>query len=191
MGSNDRSNGAEAGMKRTVILLCDLVVISGVLGWTLLGPWDRILGFSTYLSRGNVWLPTPPAAAAYFREMVSTGSIIFAILFMLASSLGYFDPRARASSNPASPGGILYQMFYEDSYRLFVKYSDLLLVSFVAPLFYNYMWRFHVARPLRIAGGLAITIIVFVAILLTGSLLARVAHSRSASHPESLTGIKA
>ncbi len=57
--------------------------------------------------------------------------------------------------------------------QLFVKYSAILLVSFISPFFYNYMWRFHVTRSFRIAGGLAITITVFVLILFASSLVIR------------------
>jgi hypothetical protein len=160
------------GMTRR-ILLYDCVVSLTIFAWALLGPWDRILGFSVYRSRGNVWLPTPPAAASFFRSMVSSGSLLFAVFFLLTSvRIFYFKRRGKASDG-STREGLLYQAFYGDARPLFVKYSGVLLVSFLSPFFYNYMWRFHVTRSFRIAGGLAITIALLVVILSTGSLVIR------------------
>ena len=155
------------------ILLCDCVVSLTIFAWALLGPWDRILGFSVYRSRGNVWLPTPPAAASFFRSMVSSGSLLFAVFFLLTSVLIFYFNRRGKASDGSNREGILCHAFYGSARQLFVKYSAVLLVSFISPFFYNYMWRFHVTRSFRIAGGLAITIAVFVLILFASSLVIR------------------
>jgi hypothetical protein len=157
-------------MKRR-ILLCDCVVSLTIFAWSLLGPWDRILGFSVYRSRGNVWLPTPPAAASFFRSIVSSGSLLFAVFFLLTSVLIFSFKRAGAAPGGATREGILYHAFYGSARQLFVKYSAILLISFISP--YNYMWRFHVTRSFRIAGGLAISITVFVVILFASSMVIR------------------
>ena len=165
-------------MRRNAILCCDLIVSIVVFVWSLLGPWDRLLGFNFYHSRGNVWLPTPPAAADFFRAMVSTGVLAFAIFFLLASFLTFFLGQSRGSLADRPPGGILYRMFYGDSLHLIVKYFAILFITFISPFFYQYMWRFPVTRPQRIAGGAAISIALFIAILALAQLVARTAPQR-------------
>src|SRR5580692_9063987 len=158
---------------RRRILLSDCVVSLTIFAWAMLGPWDRMLGFSVYRSRGSVVLPTPPAAASFFRSMVSSGSLLFAVFFLLTSVLIlYFNRRGKASDG-SNREGILCHAFYGSARQLFVKYSAVLLVSFISPFFYNYMWRFHVTRSLRIAGGLAITVAVFLLVLFASSLVTR------------------
>ena len=101
-------------MKRNAILICDIVAFLIVVEWSLLGPWDRLLGFNVYHSRGDVWLPTPPAAADFFRAMVSTGSSLFAIFFLLTSCLIFYLGRSRGAATDEKRG-ILYQAFYDPS----------------------------------------------------------------------------
>ena len=140
-----------------------------VIEWARLGPWDHLLGFSVYHSRGDVWLPTPPVAADFFRGMVSTGSTLFAMFFLAASVLIFFRSRSPGVS-PDESRGFLDGIFYGDAPRLSVKYFVFLFISFVAPFFYNFMWRFHVARSCRIAGGLAISIATFAIVLIIAEL---------------------
>ncbi len=156
-------------MRRSVILVCDIIAAVVVFEWTRLGPWNRLLGFTYYHSRGDVWLPTPPAAADYFRAMVSTGTLFFVIFFLFISLVLYAV---------GSRGEIVHRVFYGDARKLSVKYFAFLLISFLSPLFYNRMWRYHLTRSGRIEGGLAITIAVFIVVLIVGELLAHLAPRR-------------
>jgi len=169
----------DLGMKRGVILLCDIIVSFIVFGWSLLGPWDQLLGFNLYHSRGDVWLPTPPPAAAYFRSMVSTGSLLFAIFFLLASVLIFFLSRSRGASSDPKGGPIFYRTFYGDGPKLMGKYSAVLFISFISPFFYSFMRRFHFTRSECILGGFLITLAIFIVVLLITELSARIAPRRA------------
>ena len=152
-------------MKRSAILFLDIIVSLIIFEWSVKGPWLRLLGFSYYHSRGDVWLPTPPAAVGYFRGIVTSGSLAFATFFLLASALLFLRGRLRAASADIQDGGILYNEFYGTFPRLLVKYFSALSISFVAPFFYSYMRRFHGSRTFCIVGGLAISIALFIFIL--------------------------
>jgi hypothetical protein len=165
-------------MKRAAILLCDVVVCILVIGWSMLGPWDRILGFSVYHSRGDVWLPMPPAAADFFRGIVSTGTTLFAIFFLLISILIFIRGRSGGAASDPGGGTIPYRAFYGNALQLLVKYSAVLFISFISPFFYNYMWRFAVTRPFKIAGGAAISIAAFTLVVAIAALVARAAPQR-------------
>jgi hypothetical protein len=102
----------EVGMKRTAILACDIIAALIVVEWSLYGPWNRLLGYDFYHSRGDVWLPTPPAAASFFRGMVSTGTSLFVIFFLLTSCLIFYLALARGASTTNQKRGVLHQMFY-------------------------------------------------------------------------------
>ena len=160
-------------MRRNAILCCDIIVSLIVVEWSLLGPWDKLLGFNVYHSRGDVWLPTPPAAAAFFRGMVSTGTMVFAVFFLIASVLTFFLGRSRSAPVDEKSGTVLERMFYGDARKLTVKYAVFLLISLISPFFYNWMWRFHVTRPMRIAGGCAISLAVFIAVMTIVEMLTR------------------
>jgi hypothetical protein len=164
--------------RRNAILCCDIIVSLIVVEWSLLGPWDKLLGFDVYHSRGDVWLPTPPAAAAFFRGMVSTGTMVFAVFFLIASVLIFFLGRSRSASVDEKSGTTLERMFYGDARKLAVKYAVFLLISLISPFFYNWMWRFHVTRPMRIAGGCAMSIAGFIVILALAESVARIASRR-------------
>jgi hypothetical protein len=159
--------------RRNAILCCDIIVSLIVAEWSLYGPWDKLLGFDVYHSRGDVWLPTPLAAAAFFRGMVSTGTMVFAVFLLIASVLIFFLGRSRGASVDEKSGTVLEQMFYGDARKLTVKYAVFLLISLISPFFYNWMWRFHVTRPMRIAGGCAISLAVFVAAMTIAAMLTR------------------
>jgi len=165
-------------VRRNAILCCDIIVSLIVVEWSLLGPWDKLLGFDVYHSRGDVWLPTPPAAANFFRGMVSTGTMLFAVFFLIASILIFLMGRSRSASADQKGGSILDQMFYGDASKLTVKYAVFLFISFISPFFYNFMWRFQVTRPMRIAGGLAISLAVFIAVMTVRAMLTPLAPSR-------------
>ena len=165
-------------MRRNAILWCDIIVSFIVVEWSLQGPWDKLLGFNVYHSRGDVWLPTPPAAAAFFRGMVSTGTRVFAAFFLIVSVLIFLMGRSRSASVDEKTGTILERMFYGDARKLTVKYAVFLLISVISPFFYNWMWRFHVTRPMRIAGGCAISLAVFIAVMTIAAMLTRLTPRR-------------
>ena len=175
----DRSVYKDVGMKRSVILLCDIIVSFIVFGWSLLGPWDRLLGFDVYHSRGDVWLPTPPAAAAFFRSMVSTGSLLFAIFFLVASVLIFFLRRSPGASSDPKGGPIFFRTFDSDPLKLGGKYSAVLFISFISPFFYNFMRRFHFTRSRCIVGGFAITLAILIVVFVTAELAARIVPRRA------------
>lgn len=164
-------------MRRNVILLCDIIAFYIVFVWSVRGPWDRLLGFSVYHSRGDVWLPTPPAAAAYFRSIVSRGATMFAQCFLVTSLLLLYLGRPHGTSTDERRG-ILFDAFYGDTRNLIVKYSAFLVTSFISPFFYNFMWRFPLTHPYRVVGGFAISVGLFILILAIAELVARVAPSR-------------
>ena len=160
-------------MRRNAILWCDIIASLIVVEWSLQGPWDKLLGFNVYHSRGDVWLATPPAAANFFRGMVSTGTMLFAGLFLIASLLIFLVGRSRSASVGEKSGTVLEQMFYGDDGKLTVKYVVFLFTSLISPFFYNWMWRFQVTRPMRIAGGCAISIAVFIAVMTIAAMFTR------------------
>jgi hypothetical protein len=152
-------------VKAVWVFLCDLVVCSVAIGWCWLGLWISLLRFSVYRSRGDVWLPTPPEASAFFLEMVLTGTLGFALIFLLISSTilllrGRSKVSGRSAKRHAPPG---------DAYRLAVKYFAFLVSVFVSPYFYNFMWRLQGSRWFHIAGGLTLTLLVFALILIAGA----------------------
>ena len=155
-------------MKAAAGILGDVVVCGVAIVWCWLGLWISPLGFSVYHSRGDVWLPTPPEASAFFLGMVLTGTFGFALVFLLISStLLLLRSRAKTSGRPSKG-----QRFNADAYRRAVRYFAFLLSVFLSPYFYNFMWRFHGSRSFRIGGGLAISLILFTGILIAGELLA-------------------
>jgi hypothetical protein len=162
-GLCDSPSRDEVGMKKKAVLLCDIIVFCAVIVWSRVGPWDRLLGFTVYHSRGDVWLPMPPAAAAFFRSIVSTASLMFAM---------------GGSSGIEKREPILYRAFYGDTLELSVKYAAFLFISFISPFFCNFMARYQVAPPMRIAGGLAISLTAFIVILTITELVARIGLQR-------------
>ena len=164
-------------MKRNAILLSDIIAAFIVIEWSLYGPWDRLLGYNFYHSRGDVWLPTPVAAADFFRGMVSTGTALFLIIFLLTSCMIFVLGRPRGASADEK-GGVLYELFFGDASKLTVKYSAFLLVSFISPFFYGPTLRFHYTRSGRIADGLAMSLVALVIVFVIAGLAARIAPSR-------------
>ena len=121
------------------------------------------------------WLPIPPAAAAFFRGIVSTGSLLFAIFLLISSLLAFYRGRSTASE---LRGTILYRAFYGDTFELLAKYAAFLFISFISPFLYSFTARYQVAPPLRVAGGLAISLAAFFVILAITQLAALVAFQR-------------
>jgi hypothetical protein len=160
-------------MKRNAILCLDILVSFIIYEWSAMGRWLSLFRFTYYHSRGDVWLPTPPAAIGYIRGIVTTGSIAFAIFFVLASALLYLLAAGRAASTHSQPGAIFYDAFYGSFPKLLVKYFSILSISFVAPFFYSYMRRFHRSREFCIVGGAAISILLFISILAAVGVLVR------------------
>jgi hypothetical protein len=74
-------------MRKNLILIGDVVAFGGLISWFKLGFWIDLLGFSTYHSRGDVWLPTPPAAINFLMGMVSTAAFLFGAVILLTSGL--------------------------------------------------------------------------------------------------------
>jgi hypothetical protein len=145
-------------------ILGDVVVCGVAIVWCWLGIWVSLLGFSVYHSRGDVWLPTPPEASAFFLGMVLTGTFGFALIFLLISStILLLGSRAKASGH-STKGYVFYGLGYGRA----IKYFAFLVSVFLSPYFYNFMWRFHGSRSFRIASGLAVTLFVFTAILIAG-----------------------
>jgi hypothetical protein len=174
-GLCDSPSRDEVGMKKKAVLLCDIIVFCAVIVWSRVGPWDRLLGFTVYHSRGDVWLPMPPAAAAFFRSIVSTASLLFGISFLILSLLMF---AMGGSSGIEKREPILYRAFYGDTLELSVKYAAFLFISFISPFFCNFMARYQVAPPMRIAGGLAISLTAFIVILTITELVARIGLQR-------------
>ena len=167
-------------MKAVGEILGDLVVCGIAIVWCWLGLWISLLGFSVYRSRGDVWLPTPPEASAFFLGMVLTGTFGFALIFLLISStFPLLGSRAKASGH--STRG---HSFTGDPYRRSVRYFAFLVSVFLSPYFYNFMWRFHVSRSFRIAGGLAVTVFVFAAILIAGKSFSALATRKEQPAPQ-------
>jgi hypothetical protein len=158
-------------VKAVAGFLGDVVVRGVAIGWCWLGLWINLLGFSVYHSRGGIWLQTPPEASAFFLGMVLTGTFGFALIFLLISSTILLQ-RSRAKAWGHSTRG---HGFYGDAYRRAIRYFAFLVSVFLSPYFYNFMWRFHGSRSLRIAGGLAVTLFVFAAILIGGRSLSALA----------------
>jgi hypothetical protein len=86
--------------------------------------------------------------------------------------------RSRSASADEKSGTTLERMFYGDACKLTVKYAIFLLILLISPFFYNWMWRFHVTRPMRIAGGCSMSIAGFIVILALAESIGRVASRR-------------
>jgi len=156
----------------------DVLVCSVAIAWCWLGLWINLFGFSIYHSRGNVWLPTPPAAIVFFHSMVMSGTLGFALSVLVASSATLL-----LESRHATVGRSVYTAFYGDARRLSTKYLAFLLSAFVSPFFYDFMWRFRGTRSFRIACGLALTLVAFTIILIAGEALVAVAMPDEPSTP--------
>lgn len=161
-------------MKAFATLLGDVLVGFVAIAWCWLGLWIKLLGFSVYHSRGDVWLPTPPTASTYFQSMVLTGTLGFVLIILLVSTAMLLLRSLAERSRTSATGSSTYAVFRSDAYGLSVRYLALLLSAFLSPYFYNFMWRFQGSLMFRIAGGLAITLVTFIAILFGGKLLAGV-----------------
>ena len=136
-----------------------------IIAWCKFGPWIKILGFDTYHSRGDVWLPTTPIAQAFFRAMVVDGIAMFAVVFVLMSFLVFRTIR----DTPRA--GFVQRIFYGASARLIVKYLLLAIVVFISPIFFNWMWHFRFTRFQRVQGASAITTAVFAALVILANLI--------------------
>jgi hypothetical protein len=170
--------------RSAAILGVDVMASLLALGWIWSGLWFGLLGFSVYHSRGDVWLPTPPAAREFFSSMVLTGTVLFAALFVMIS-VAIFIVRRFSGGSEGRSGNFLTAAFYGDNRRLYVKYAVFLSSVFISPYFYSFMRTFRFRRLLvffnsrntqmfRIYGGFAITFaILVVAMLIADMLIAR------------------
>src|ERR1700758_2645115 len=104
-------------MKRSLgISSADLTLSFAIYAWYAFAPWTRLYGFGVYHSRGDVWLPTPPAARAFFEHMVMAETFVF-LSFFVAVSILTLTVRSFPLRNAFHGGGR----------ELIVKYSALLL----------------------------------------------------------------
>lgn len=74
-------------MRKKLILIGDVIAYVVLIGWFKLGLWIDLLGFSTYHSRGDVWLATPPAALDFQMGLICTAAFLFGPGFLLSSCL--------------------------------------------------------------------------------------------------------
>jgi hypothetical protein len=144
----------------------DLTVSLAIYAWYAFAPWISLYGFGTYHSRGDVRLPTPPAARAFLEQMVLAEASVFLSFFVAMSILTLM-----IRSFP------LRTAFHGGSHKLIVKYSALLLSSIVLP--YALHWsRLHGAtREFYISAGLGLSLLSFILAIVLGNGLFASAHS--------------
>ena len=127
-------------------------IITGLWGWA---PWLDYYGFSPN---------HPQSALDYFYGLVYAGSLTFVGLFLLTSGILFVDSILRSDANYNE--SFLREAFYGDFRRLTAKYSALFLSILSAPAFYRVMWDLNEPREIRILGGFAMTMAVFLVLLL-------------------------
>jgi hypothetical protein len=147
-------------MKRAAILSADLIVSIIVVLWYLFGPWIDLYGFSVYHSRGNVWLPSPPAARDFLFGMALTATIVLVAFFMIASFLTCVFRRFP-----------LHDAFYGNGRKLLIKYCAFLLSSTALPFALNWAQKFGTARESYIASALGASLVSFIAIIFVANML--------------------
>jgi hypothetical protein len=147
-------------MRRAAILSADLIVSTTVVLWYLFAPWIDLYGFSVYHSRGDVWLPTPPAARDFLSGMALTATIVFVAFFMVASFLTCVFRRFP-----------LHDAFYGSGGKLLIKYCAFLLSSIALPFALNWAQKFGAAREFYIACAVGTSLVSFIAIVFVASML--------------------
>ena len=145
-------------MKQAVILGVDLSASIIVVLWYLLGPWIDLYGFSVYHSRGDVWLPTPPLARAFFARMVLTETLVFVAFLILVSILAFCFRRFP-----------LHDAFYGNGSKLLIKYCAFLLGAITLPFALDAMRRFGTTREFYISTGLGIALVSFILVCMVGN----------------------
>lgn len=145
-------------MKRAVILGVDLSASIIVVLWYLLGPWIDLDGFSVYHSRGDVWLPTPPLARAFFARMVLTETLVFVAFLILVSILAFCFRRFP-----------LHDAFYGNGRKLLIKYCAFLLGAITLPFALDAMRRVGATREFYISAGLGIALVSFILVCMVGN----------------------
>ncbi len=159
-------------MRRAAILSADLIISIIVALWYRFGPWIDLYGFSVYHSRGDVWLPTPPAARDFLSGMVLTATLVFVSFFVLASFLMCIVRRFP-----------LDEAFYGSSRKLLIKYCAFLLSSIGLPFALNWTHKFGTTREFYIASALGTSLLSFIAAVLVANILfARPARKSSRQH---------
>jgi hypothetical protein len=153
-------------MRRKVILAGDVLAFGALIAWCWSGLWIDLLGFSTYHSRGDVWLPTPPAALNFLMGLVCTATFLFGAAFLLTSSLIFLF----GGSPKEERWHLLYSMFYGRK-ELLVKYFAFLSSAVVVPLAVREMWKIHPTREFTIFGAFGIMLAVFVVIVFIADLM--------------------
>jgi len=155
-------------MRKNLILIGDVVGYGALIGWFKLGLWIDLLGFSTYHSRGDVWLPTPPAALNFLMGMVSTAAFLFGAVFLVTSGLIFVLSRSSRAGGGDHP---LSDAFYGDGGKLLVKYLAFLSSSIVVPLAVRAMWKIRPAREFTIFSAFGITLAVFIVVVFIADLM--------------------
>jgi hypothetical protein len=148
-------------MRRYMTLMGDVLAYGILIGWSRLGLWIKLLGFSVYHSRGDVWLPMPPQAIDFLMGMVLTAAFLFATFFLLASCLIFLFGRF----SKAGGGHFLDEAFYGDGRKLIVKYFVFLSSAFITPLAIYSMWKIRPLRNFTIFTAFGIMLTVFIVII--------------------------
>jgi hypothetical protein len=154
-------------MRKKLILIGDVVAYVVLVGWFKLGLWIDLLGFSTYHSRGDVWLATPPAALDFQMGLICTAAFLFGAGFLLSSCLIFVlgGPRKEDQNHT------LYNIFYGNKQRLLVKYLSFLSSSILVPLAVRAMWKIHPARQFTIFSAFGIMLTVFIVVVIIADLM--------------------
>jgi hypothetical protein len=170
-------------MKRNVTLIGDVLACLILIEWFRLGLWINLLGFSFYHSRGDVWLPTPPAAVNFLTGMVLIATLLFATFFLLTSCLIFFLGRSSRADN-ARGWLFLSDAFYGDGHKLAAKYFAFSLGSIIEPFAVSSMWKVRPTRLFSISTALGIMLVAFVVIVFIAAMLLARSHPRpmSANH---------
>jgi hypothetical protein len=157
-------------MRKSLILIGDMLAVAILICWCRLGLWINLLGFSLYHSRGDVWLPTPPPAIDFLMGMVLDATILLATSFLLISLLIFLAGRCR-DTDKAGPWHFLHDAFYGDARKLLVKYSVLLLGLIILPLAVSSMWRIRPSHQFAILTGSGIMLVAFIVIAFAADIL--------------------
>jgi len=155
-------------MRKKLILIGDVVAYVALIGWFKLGLWIELLGFSTYHSRGDVWLPTPPAALAFQMGLICTAAFLFGAVFLLSSFTVFL---LGGAPKEADRDHFLYNIFYGNKQRLLVKYLAFLSSSIVVPLAVRAMWKIRPARQFTIFSAFGIMLAVFIVVVIIADLM--------------------
>jgi hypothetical protein len=170
--------------RRAAILSADLITSVMVVAWYVWGPWVHLYGFSVYHSRGDVWLPTPPAAINFFSHMVLTVTSIYVSLFVLTSCLTFFFSRPY-SVDHAGRRHFPRDAFYGDGRRLLVKYCAFLLGSIALAFATSSTLKFRASHEFSISTAVGIMLAAFLVVVFVADMLLARPMTRQKRPPKS------